>query len=856
MLPALPSPQRAALDAALLFREPPARAPDERAIATGFLNAVRALARHGPVLVAIDDVQWLDAPSLSVVRFAARRMRSEPVGFLLSERVASPGAAPHGLDRTLGAECITQVNVGPMTMGALHRLIHERLDVAFSRPALHRIPRAFRRQPIFAVELARAGALSPEERLPESLDTLVRDRLTALPVATQTALAAAAALAQPTVELVGMIVDEADKALAAAERAHIVGLDGTGIRFAHPLLASGAYSGVDASERRSIHARLAEVVKDSEERARHLARAATGRDESIASALELAAGSARARGAPAAAAELLERAAELTPEELGADGRRRLGDAAFHHFESGDSPRAVELLDGLVKAAEPGPERARLLTRLARVRAYGDDLRAPIELNLQALSEAGDDELIRAVAHGGVAEALFRLRERLGESVEHARAAVVHARAIGNDALVGEGLGLQLLAEATLGREEAAATLAETWACQPASEGDRLLRQPKFHCAVAWMWQERVEATRSALTELIERGREIGDEASLPYILVIRAQADCLAGEFGAARSDAEEGYELAEQADQPSLQAYLLAVRALADAHAGNVERARDAGERALELAEGMSARPAQMFATTALGLLDLSVGQPEAAVARLEELLDFVRRERICEPGLTRFALDLIEALVELARFDEAAEALDWYEHNCIRLDRRGALACSWRCRGLLAAARGEIDEALRVLGRAVAQHEESLLPFDRGRTLLALGVAQRRAKQKAPARATLDSAAREFERLGASIWAERARSEAARISGRAPSEGGLRRASGASRSSWSKGGRTRRWRPRCSWRRRRLTSRCRGSTRSSASTRERSWHTSSPSARARPRCRRIPYFRRAAGALGSSV
>ena len=274
------------------------------------------------------------------------------------------------------------------------------------------------------------------------------------------------------------------------------------------------------------------------------------------------------------------------------------------------------------------------------MRAYGDDLRAPIELNLQALSEAGDDELIRAVAHGGVAEALFRLRERLGESVEHARAAVVHARAIGNEALVGEGLGLQLLAEATLGREEAAATLAETWACQPASEGDRLLRQPKFHCAVAWMWQERVEETRSALTELIERGREIGDEASLPYILVIRAQADCLAGEFGTARSDAEEGYELAEQADQLSLQAYLLAVRALADAHAGNVERARDAGERALELAEGMSARPAQMFATTALGLLDLSVGQPEAAVARLEELLDFVRRERICEPGLTRFA------------------------------------------------------------------------------------------------------------------------------------------------------------------------------------------------------------------------
>ena len=703
-------------------------------------------------------------------------MRSEPVGFLLAERVASPGAAPHGLDRTLGPDHITEVNVGPMTMGALHRLIHERLDVAFSRPALHRIHELSGGNPFFAVELARAGALSPEERLPDSLDTLVRDRLTALPVGTQTALAAAAALGQPTVELVGRIVDEADKALAAAERAHIVGIDGAGIRFTHPLLASGAYSGVDASARRCIHARFAEVVADPEERARHLARAATGRDDAPASERAVGAGRARARGAPAAAAELLERAAELTPEERRADARRRLGHAAYHHFESGDSQRALELLGGLVEEAEPGPERARLLTRLARVRAYGDDLRAPIELNLQALSEAGDDELIQAIAHVGVAEALFRLRERLDESVEHARAAVVHARATGNEALVGEALGIQLLAEATLGREDAVATLDETWACQPASEGERLLRQPKFQCAVAWLWQERVDETRRALSELIERGRETGDEASLPYILVIRAQADCLAGEFGTARSGADEGYELAEQADQLSLQAYLLAVRALADAHAGNVADARDAGERALELAEEMSARPAKMFATTALGLLELSVGRPEEAVARLEELLDFVRGERICEPGLTRFAPDLVEALIELGRFNEAAEVLDWYEHNCVRLDRRGALACSWRCRGLLAAARGEMDEALHVLERAVAQHDESLLPFDRARTLLALGVVRRRAKQKAPARTTLDSARGEFECLGASVWAERTRAETARISGRPRSEGRL--------------------------------------------------------------------------------
>ena len=777
VLPELPAPQRTALSAALLVGETEGHAPDERAIAQAFLNVVRALSRERAVLIAIDDVQWLDAPSARLVQFAARRLRGEPVGLLVSERIAGAGPAPLGLDRALGPERLTRLSVGPMTIGALHRLVHERLNIVFSRPALRRIHELSGGNPFFATELARAGERRPQETLPETLGTLVHDRLATLPAATQRALAAAAALAQPTIELVAAVVeDEAGEALAPAEQARVIELDGMGIRFAHPLLASGAYSGVHPSERSGIHARLAELVHDPEERAHHLARATTGPDGTIASAVETAAEHARARGAPAAAAELLERAAQLTPTDADAARRRRLGDSAYYHFESGDSPRARELLESLIDEAAPGPERARLLTRLARVRAYDDDLHAPIGLNLQALSEAGDDRLIRAVAHEGVAGGLFKLRERLVEAVDHARAGVADARSVGDDSLVGEALGTQLLAEATLGREEATRTLAQTWAYQPSSEGDRLLRQPKFQCAVVWMWQERIEATRTALTELIERGREIGDESSLPYILVILAQADCLAGEFESARSHADEGYELAEQADQLSLQAYLLAVRSLADAHAGDVQAAREKGERALALAERMSARPAQMFGLTALGLLELSVGQPAAAVDRLEPLLDFARKETISEPGLTRFALDLAEALLEVARFDEAAGVLDWYEHNCLRLDRRGAFASSLRAKGLLAAARGDLDEAIATLERAVAEHERSPLPFDAARTVLALGSAQRRAKRKAAARTTLNIALQEFERLGASVWAERARAELARISGRAPSDGDL--------------------------------------------------------------------------------
>jgi hypothetical protein len=206
-----------------------------------------------------------------------------------------------------------------------------------------------------------------------------------------------------------------------------------------------------------------------------------------------------------------------------------------------------------------------VLTRLARVRAYDDDLRAPIDLDSQAIQEAGDDKLTRAEAHEGVVGALFKLRERLTEAVDHAEAAVALAHDVGNEALLAEALGTQLLSEASLGREAATATLEQTLARQAASEQMRLLAQPKFQCAVVWMWQEKVELSRAAFRELIERGREIGDEGSLPYVLVLLAQADCLAGEFALARSHADdEGHELAEQAGQRSLEAYLLAVRAL----------------------------------------------------------------------------------------------------------------------------------------------------------------------------------------------------------------------------------------------------------------------------------------------------
>jgi DNA-binding CsgD family transcriptional regulator len=253
------------------------------------------------------------------------------------------------------------------------------------------------------------------------------------------------------------------------------------------------------------------------------------------------------------------------------------------------------------------------------------------------------------------------------------------------------------------------------------------------------------------------------------------AQADILLGELNRAEADAAAARDIAEQGGQGTLVAYALGVRAMADAHRG-LDAARASAELALELGRRTRGTPALHFATAALGLLEVSTGRADEAVVVLAPLVAFARTEHIREPGLTRYVIDQVEALVELARVDEAAELLDWYEANAQRLGRRSALAASRRCRGLLAAAAGRVDDALDAFGRALAEHGAVPLPFDRARTLLAFGATLRRAKRKADARRALEEAAAVFDSLGAAAFAARARSELERIGGRPPSKGGL--------------------------------------------------------------------------------
>ncbi|HSI98523.1 MAG TPA: AAA family ATPase, partial [Gaiellaceae bacterium] len=519
----LPAGQRRALSRALVLDDDEGPPPDPHAVGVAVLNAVRALAETRRMLIAVDDVQWLDAPSSGALSYAARRLDGERVGVLLARRTPLESGLVFELRRSLPVGRLVEVTVGPLDTGALHRVVQSHLGTVLPRPLVAEVHEASGGNPFYALEIVRTlqrSGISIEAGhplpVPDSLHAIVHGRLLALPPACRTFLLAAAAHAHPTVVLTEKASGVGrDVGLAPALEAGVVELEGARIRFTHPLLGAGAYETADPELRAEIHARLAELLEDPEARAWQLAASMSQPDERAALALEDAARHARARGAPRPAALLLDRACELTPPDRLDDAHRRAVDAAYLHFESGDSPRAEAQLRRVLAVLAPGRQRARALVRLARVRSYEAQAEAA-ELFLQAVDEAGGDRQILALGHEGLAACLFRLRTRLEEAVDHADRAARLASEIGDDMLAAEALGSLLLSESLLGRSRAQATATRALVLQPSVGDHRVLGQPLVAVAVHWWWTDRLEEARTSVLQLVERAREIGDESSLP----------------------------------------------------------------------------------------------------------------------------------------------------------------------------------------------------------------------------------------------------------------------------------------------------------------------------------------------------
>ena len=678
------------------------------------------------------------------------------------------------------ADRVVTLEVGLLDATALHHVVQSHLGLVLPRPVLDDVRDASGGNPFYALEIVRTlqrSGISVDRGqplpVPESLHDLVHGRLRALPSQSRDFLLAAAAYAHPTIAVTEAASGiDREAGLRPALEARIIELDKSRIRFTHPLLAAGAYETADRARRAEIHARLAELLDDPEARAWQLAASIGAPDEAVADALEDAAQHARRRGAPRSAAQMLDRASQLTPSDLRGDALRRAVDAAYLHFESGDSRRAEAQLRDAIAPLAPGPDRARATVILARIRLY----EAPDEANelfAQVVTEAEGDRETLAVAHEGFASCSFWMFKQLDEGLRHSEVALALALEIGDEALAADVL-------ITLLRPR------RCWADPPLRRrptGLRHFRTPRWTGASStnhssllpstWKWVDSHERARAVLVDLMRHAHDLGDENAPPWLLFLLGDVERLLGNLEAALDCARTGQEAADQSGQPLFARHNLALEALVQAQLGRPTEARDAARRMLGAPGDNYGR---IMAAEALGHLGFVLGTPEEAVAQLEPPLAVIRREAIAEPGVTRFAVDLIEALVELGRSDEAIEILDWYEGNARRLERASALANCRRCRGLLASGDGELEAALVVYEEALALHDRAEIPLDRGRTLLALGAAQRRVKRRREARATLEQALALFEKIGAALWAERARGELRRISGRAPTTGAL--------------------------------------------------------------------------------
>ena len=772
-LAGLPPPQQRALRVALLREEPEGRAPDPGAVAVAFLNALRGLALAGPILVAVDDVQWLDSPSTLALGFAVRRLRDEPIGVLLARRIEGPAGLPLGLDRPLGGDPLDRIAVGPLGLGALGELLQTRLGVAFPRATLQRIQAASGGNPLFALELGRALGNGPARLeagadlpLPDELLSLLGEQLASLPAETQDALAIVVALAQPTVELLARVLGSSpDRVLRPALDGHVVAIDDGRIRFTHPLRAAAARSRTSPARRHEIHAALATIAADPEERARHLALAATGPNEATAQALEGAARRASARSA-GAASELAALASRLTPLDRPDDKRRRRLAEAEYAVDAGDAQWTRAIVEDLLASCPHGPARAEALRLLTYV--LGDN-RAKVELLQEALVEAGPDDRARMRIEGSLTGCLDALGDNVREALGHGYAELELAERLGDAVHAATALRGIARNELLLTGQMPTVLVERALALEPAMRDARRVQDwPTLCIAEMLAWTDDLGSALLRWEWLRQQAIERGQGMSHRTILELMIPCECVSGAPEGAIAHAEEAYEIALAAG-PERLATILAGRALAQAHLGDEPATRRDAEESGRLASIHGAPMAERTAAWALGLLELSLGDPVRAHEQLGPLVDGRRAAGVGEPGAMRFVSDEVEALIGMGRLEDAEAMLDWYEGLAEASGRVFALAACHRSRGLLAAARGDLDASIAALEASRTRYATIADPFGLARTLLVLGSTQRRALHRHAARESLEASLGVFEGLGARLWAARARSELGRIGGR---------------------------------------------------------------------------------------
>jgi DNA-binding CsgD family transcriptional regulator len=771
----LPGPQARALRVALLLDEPVGHPPEPRVIAAGFRSAVGVLARSAPVLLVIDDVQWLDPPSQAAVGFAVRRLLCEPVGLLCARRTSRPGEElPLELARAQFEADV--VPVGGLSLGALHRLLTDRLGTTFSHLALHRIKTASGGNPFIALEIGRAlarrgltGAVAGALPVPGTVSGLVDERLGELPPAVLDAVQLVAVMPDaPVARLLAAGMNGGD--LDSAVLAGVLEPEGGRLRFSHPLLASAVSGSTPPARLRELHLIAAQHALVPEERARHQALAADEPSASVAADLDVAARTAADRGAPAVAAELFELAASLTPNMDTAGARDRRLAAASQLALAGETRAAATAFELLIGEFPAGPQRAAALHGLGGLRQ--DDFAAGMALLMQARAEAGDDPARTADIQLGISNIFLRQGDR-PRALAAAKDALAEAERAGDTELVAIALAQVYDYTWMSGLPVDERQLARAVEMEGTVGCSYLRSAPSWVAGMCHYCQGRLDQAESELRTVLRRAEADGVEFWRSDVLMRLSQVAGRRGDAAEAAGLAAEALEIAEQLDLTHMISGALYAQAGAALLRGDVAAVRVLAERGAALARACGAQPNLILNRSLLGSLDLALGDYLAAAGQLRSVLPGVREIGL-RPTTQVIWPDAVEAFIGAGETDEAVTLVVEMQRS-IHEPVTAALVA--RCRGMLAAAYGDLGSAEGELAAALRYHDQvSPMPVERGRTLLALGAVRRRRKQRSAARNTLADALGLFEQAGARLWIRRVQAEQARVSGRVPGPRGL--------------------------------------------------------------------------------
>lgn len=760
----LPPRQRTAVNR-LLLRDGDGPDTDERLIGAAIVAVLQRMSADGPVLVAIDDAHWLDTASRAVLAFAAPRLAGR-IALLLAAR---PGenADPLSWLRLGHPEATARLRMRPLSLGATHALISQRLGHTLPRPTMVRIHEISSGNPFFALELARAANASGPQTLallPDTLAVMVRDRLADLSEQSREVLLAVACVASPTADVLaaatGGSINEVVEILDAAAADGVLVIVGNQVEFTHPLLAHGVYTEATPAQRRRMHRLLAGIVEKSELRARHLALAAVGPDPDTLAALDDAS-AVVARGAPSSAAELIDLAIGLGGDTV---TRRLL--AALQHYRAGAVRAAVQHLSAILGSVSTGGQRSLALILQGALHALSATLPAGVQALNRAVEEAGNDPVVR-LRGLMLLSPIVAATGHVADAVEHAADAVRTAEEIGVPSLHSQALALWLSMGFLhgLGVDQAALNTALK-AQDPQSTGSVSTRADAI-AAVLAAWTGSLEEGRDGMRAVQQHCAEYGSEADIVWAACRTTLIDIWLGRYRDAAATAEDAALHAEQLGGKLMLVEAMTARAAVAAYTGDFERGHAAAHQALQYARDIGADFLARDPLTTLAFLDVSRGEHAAAVATLQPLLASFDPDHDTEIAVGAFLPDAIEALVALGRSAEAEPLAMALEINGSRLGRPWMLAVGARGRAHILSAAGDLEAAERTATAALKHHRKLPMPFETARTQLLLGQLQRRRRQRRAAAETLSAALGAFEALGSPMWAARARTELERLS-----------------------------------------------------------------------------------------